>query len=139
MKNRILLLFFTLLCLWLGLIVKGLFLQVLPNKKLAHKQKKQFEKIVTLKPRRGVITDTNGKELAVSIASFSLFADPKLVKNPQVAARKLSKYLNINYKSLHKKLLDKKKRFIWLKRQLSKKQKTVINNWKISGLGFIDE
>ena len=139
MKNRVLLLFFVFLCLWLGLIAKGLYLQVIPNDRLAEKQKKQFEKVVTLKPRRGVIADKNGKELAVTISSFSLFADPKLVKNSRYTAKKVSKYLGLQYKGLYKKLLNKKRRFVWVKRQLTKKQKEQIRSWKISGLGFIEE
>ncbi|MCB0356809.1 MAG: penicillin-binding protein 2, partial [Bdellovibrionales bacterium] len=139
MKNRILLLFFFLFCAWCGLIIKGLYLQVIPNKRLAEKQKKQFEKIVTLKPRRGVITDRTGRELAVSISSFSLFADPKLIVNSRDTARIISAYLKIDRNLLYKKLLNKKRRFVWVKRQLTKEQKEHIKKMKINGLGFIEE
>lgn len=139
MKSRILILFFAFLFLWFGLMAKGIYLQVLPNKRLAEKQKKQFEKIVTLKPRRGVITDQSGKELAVTITSFSLFADPHLVVNPKWAAQKISSLLNIRYQTVYKKLLSKKRRFTWIKRQLNKDQKQKVSALKLAGFSFIEE
>ncbi|MCB9025035.1 MAG: transpeptidase family protein [Bdellovibrionaceae bacterium] len=123
----------------MGLIAKGIYLQVLPNQRLEEKQKKQFEKIVTLKPRRGVISDRNGKELAVTITSFSLFADPFLVTNPKWAAQKLSSLLNIRYQTVYKKLLNKKRRFVWIKRQLNKELKQKILALKLVGFNFIEE
>ena len=139
MKNRILFLFIIFLSLWLGLIARGFYLQILPNKKLEGVQKRQFEKIVTLKPRRGVITDRQGKGLAVSITSFSLFADPKFISNPKWAAQKISRLLGLKFSSVYKKLLNKKRRFVWIKRQLSQVQKQKITALKIAGLSFIEE
>ncbi len=139
MKSRILIVFFILFLAWIGLIAKAFYLQVLPNKRLSELKKKQFERILTLQPRRGAIIDRNGKELAVSVSSHSLFADPSLVKNPGMVSQKLAKVVGVNSKTIYKKLLNKDRRFVWIKRQMEKKYRDTIANWEIEGLGFIEE
>ena len=121
------------------LAVRGAYLQLIPNKKLSHRQKKLFDRTVILKPRRGVIYDRHNKELAISIPSQSLFADPQQMKEPYFASKKLSQLLKKPKKFFLKRLLNKKKRFVWLKRHLSQKEIQEIKSWKLKGLNFIKE
>lgn len=139
MKSRILIVFMFLVLTWIGLLAKAFYLQVLPNKRLSQLQKKQFERMLTLQPRRGAIVDRNGKELAVSIPSYSLFADPSLIKNPKTLAYKLSLQLGLHPPRLQRKLSKNERRFVWVKRQMEKSEIDKILKWKIPGLGFIEE
>ena len=75
-KKRILFTGFILSLLWLGLLSRSMSLQIFPQKKLSQLKKELFETTAKVKSRRGVIYDRQGKELAISVPSFSLFADP---------------------------------------------------------------
>ena len=125
--------------LWAGLFLRSAYLQLFPHQKLSRLQNKLFERTVTLKPRRGVIYDRHNRELAISTPSQSLFADPQKTKEPYYAAKKLSQLLNTPQKFLLKRLLNKKRRFVWLKRHLSEKDIQIIKSWKLEGLYFVKE
>lgn len=138
-KKRILFTSSVFVLLWLLLLYRGLSLQVFPQKKLSILKKELFETTVKVKSRRGIIYDRNGKELAVSVSSLSLFADPKKMNKPYYAAKLLSSLFSIPKKNFLKKLLHKKKRFVWIKRHLKEKEIHTIKSWKIEGLHFINE
>jgi len=113
--------------------------QVLPNERLANIEKRQFNKTVTLNSRRGAIYDRKENELAVTVTSFSVYADPKVIKNPINTSRKLAKILKIPSKKIYKKIKNKKKRFVWLKRRASTEIKDKISNAKLKGIQTIEE
>ena len=58
---------------------------------------------------------------------------------PYYAAKKLSSLFSIPKKTILKKLLDKKKKFTWIKRHLTQKEVQTVRNWKIKSLHFIRE
>ncbi len=139
MKRRILLLFSFLLVLWLVVLVRGAFIQIFPDERLASLKRRQFETSIQIRTRRGAILDRNGKELAASVPSFSLFADPKLVSAPNYVAGKLARELKMRKSELAKSLRPRSRRFVWLKRQLPEKVMMEIRAWNEPGLGFIEE
>ena len=139
LSTRISIVVFVFSLLWGLLFVRSAYLQLIPNKKLSNLKNKLFERTVTLKPRRGIIYDRYGKELAISIPSQSLFADPQKMKEPYYVAKKISQLFNISNKKLLKKLLNQKRRFVWLKRHLSEQEVQLIKSWKLEGLYFLKE
>src|ERR1051325_5649942 len=104
MKSRVLLLFSFLFLLWLVVLVRGAFIQIFPNERLASLKRRQFETSIQIRSRRGAILDRNGKELAASVPSYSLFADPKLIENPNYIAARLAKALRMGKFELAKHL-----------------------------------
>ncbi len=139
LNTRIAIVVFVFCFLWAVLFLRSGYLQLLPNEKLSGLQNKLFERTVTLKPRRGVIYDRYGKELVISTPSQSLFADPQRMKKPYYAAKKLSQFLNISRNKTLKRLLNKNRRFVWIKRHLSPQELETIKSWKLDGLYFIKE
>ncbi|MCY4512846.1 MAG: penicillin-binding transpeptidase domain-containing protein [Bdellovibrionales bacterium] len=139
MKNRIIFVGAVLALLWCCLVFRGVDLQLLPHEKLSGLKERIFETTVKINPRRGVIYDRKGQELALSIPSRSLFADPQTFEKPYYAAKKLSGLFNRPQKFFLKKLLNKKRRFVWIKRHLSPKEIKTIQSWKLKGLHFIQE
>lgn len=139
MKSRILVLFSCFLFLWSLLLLRAARLQIFPDSRLATLKRRQFETSLQIRTRRGAILDRNGKELAASIPAYSLFADPKMIKDPYGTGIRLGKYLDIPAKNLKKRLRDRDRRFIWIKRQLSEKQRDEIKRWDIAGIGFVEE
>ena len=139
MKSRIIFVCVILLFFYFTFVIRGIVLQFFPDERLISVKKKNFERVIKLKPRRGIIYDRYGRELAISIASQSLFADPFLIKNPKLAAKKLSRLLGISYSSLYKKIKNKERRFVWIKRHITDKEWEKIKSWKIYGLSFLEE
>jgi cell division protein FtsI (penicillin-binding protein 3) len=139
MKSRILILFSCFLALWGLLILRAARLQIFPDYRLESLKRRQFETSLQIRTRRGAILDRNGKEFAASVPAYSLFADPKMIKDPYGLGIRLGKYLDLPIRSLKKRLRNKERRFIWVKRQLSEKQRDEIKRWDVAGLGFVEE
>lgn len=139
MRARIVLLLMLMSFLWVLLIGRAAFLQIIPDGRLKALQKRQFETVVTLNPRRGDVIDRNGHELAVSMTTYSLFADPKIIEEPKQVVRFLASTLKLPVKQIDEKLRNRKKRFVWIERGLNKSVRDAIADERIRGLGFIEE
>ena len=119
MKAKIITVFVFICFLWSLLIFRAAYLQFLPHDKLNTLQTRQFQTVVTLPARRGTIYDTNGKELAMSSPSYSLYADPKIIKDKNKTAAALAKITGQNRREILNKIRDRQKRFVWIDRLLS--------------------
>ena len=87
---------------------------------------------------RGSIYDRNGLILAASVNSKSLSTNPLLINNADILSSRLEEILKIDKNILKKKLLSKKK-FVWLKRNITPlEQQRVINMGEIH-LNFSNE
>lgn len=100
------------------------------------------QKIITVPPvhiARADILDRNGEILATSLETASLFANPQKIKDPAEAARKLVGVLpELSYADVKAKLSSNKK-FEWLKRKLSPRQKWAVNALGIPAFEFQNE
>lgn len=121
------------------MILRGAYLQLVADPRLGELKKKQFETLLTIQSRRGAIFDREGRELAVTVASYSLFADPKIIKEPRRLAHRLGKLLGADGRVIYSKIKDRDRRFVWIRRHLSRDQKDTIAQWRERGLGFIEE
>lgn len=139
MRSRIVFILIALTSLWALMIARAAYLQVLPNERLQALQRRQFETVVKLNPRRGDVLDRNGHELAVSMTKYSLYADPKIIEAPRRTAQMLAREIKMAPKAIEEKLRQKKKRFVWIGRLLSKEARDAIDGWHIRGLGFVEE
>ncbi|HPO49043.1 MAG TPA: penicillin-binding protein 2 [Spirochaetota bacterium] len=88
--------------------------------------------------KRGDIFDKNDRILATSDDLSSIYANPNEIKDKQKASIVISNVLNIPKKEILQKL-SSKKNFVWIKRQITPNQESVLKNEKIPGLYFKDE
>ena len=109
------------LCVWMLLIIGRLaWLQIVRHDYYAGKAKRYQQKETDLLAARGPIVDRNGKELAVSLVTDSLYADLKLLKAPEVrrqAAETLAPLLQMSASDVLAKLTGESS-FVWVKRRL---------------------
>lgn len=85
---------------------------------------------------RADIVDRNGVLMATSLSTASLFANPRLVLDPEQAALKLATALpDIDVKVIEKKLRTNRG-FVWLKRHLTPRQQYAVNRLGIPALNF---
>lgn len=138
-KSRILVLFLFVVGGFTLVLSRAAYLQIFPDERLRNLRAKQFETTITLRSKRGAVVDRNGRELAMSVPASSVFADPQIIQSPRSLSRKLSKILNVSAEEIHSKLSDKKKRFVWLQRQVTPLQERDLRKLKERGLGFVEE
>ena len=91
-----------------------------------------------LPPKRGVIYDRDGHELAISVQVGSVFAHPKQVKDKKKTARALSKILGEKHSLILKKL-KRKRSFVWVKRRIPQTLAEQVKALNLKGLGVTTE
>lgn len=119
------------------------WLQVVDGRELQDRNQSQIEDNRILQSPRGTIFDRNGRKLAVSSVTKSLYADPTMLnKSPEEVATLLAPYLSVPKPRLVK-ALSEDTAFVWLERMLDKpisdEVERVIKENKLVGLNFVKE
>ena len=138
-KRRVSLLFTFFLLLLAAGVVRSLWLGTVQGAEMRDRAVAQQVEQIDVAARRGTITDRNGLELAVSEDSTTVYANPFLVKDPASAAGQLSPLTGLDYDTLVRKLADRKKGFIYLKRKIDADKGRAIAKLKIAGIGTMSE
>lgn len=135
---RVKYLYFFFLFLFLLVTTRIIYLQIFKKNFFQNLARRQHYQIVPLEGRRGKIFDTHGRVLARGLVSYSIFADPFLIEDIDATATLLAANLGVPSDKI-KARLQKKKRFIWLKRKISLPEKEKIQTLDLRGIGFIRE
>lgn len=124
------------------------WLQLIEGDELAAKFRFQSMREYELQSPRGGIYDRNGRELAISVETKSLFVDPKVVmensKNmaPQEAAELIAPLVDMKPEEIMK-LIEGGGQFAWVKRHLEtetlERITEVRKNTKIEGFAYYPE
>jgi cell division protein FtsI (penicillin-binding protein 3) len=137
-RFRLIILFIVVVC-WMGLIsVRMMQLGVFKRDFLLEKAKEQQEMTVVLDPKRGCIFDRQGRELAISIDVYSVYAVPPQITNIPSTATKLAQILSMDYFHLLR-TLQSKKRFIWVKRKVTPGEAEHVRVLETNGIGLLRE
>ena len=87
---------------------------------------------------RGTIYDRQGRELAVSIDSKTVYADPRQIDDIGEAAFLLGEILDLDIHRLREKL-DSKSSFVFLARQVEEEQAEAVAELELAGVHFLIE
>jgi len=88
---------------------------------------------------RADIVDRNGTLLATNLRTASLYANPHKISDPDIAAARIAQVLpDVSEEVLAAKLAADKS-FVWVRRNLTPRQKFLVNHLGIPGLDFQDE
>jgi cell division protein FtsI (penicillin-binding protein 3) len=136
-ERRIGLLFVVFCVLLLIAGARALQLGGLKGSSLREKADTQQVSQVVVPARRGTITDRRGVELAVSEPADDVAITPYLVKDPAGAARRLAPLLHQNLDDVLRKVAQRGKGFVYLRRQLPAVQAQQIDKLKIPGIQLI--
>lgn len=88
---------------------------------------------------RADILDRNGVTLATTLTTYSLYVNPSELRNVQETARELKRIWPATTEKEWKEKLSAKKKFVWLKRNLTPKEQRAVNDLGIPALHFIRE
>ncbi len=99
-KSRITIIFIVVFLLFVLIIGRIFFIQVIDYKKLNNLANDLWSRNLPIGADRGLITDRNGVVLAENITTTSLVVVPNQIKDKETTARKLSEILNTNYEDM---------------------------------------
>ncbi len=114
-----------------GLVLAGRFfhLQIVQGSSLREELDREVKKMCPVLPVRGLITDRNGGELAISTQTSSLVGHPGQIKKPDLLSKELSGVLGMPAHEL-KRLLTRAKPFVFVKRCLTPEKEEAFRVWK---------
>jgi len=128
-RSRVL--FVCLLAGFVGLLARGVYLQGINNGFLQQKGDARYGRVVAINAHRGMISDRNGAPLAISTPVDSIWASPQDVKATPKQIKTLASMLDLNAAKLKRRMLNKSRDFVYLKRQLAPELAG-----KVAGLGI---
>ena len=102
-------------CIIVGQLIN---LQVVISQDLQARAQTQWTGRSRVSARRGEITDRNGTALALSATAYAVSASPRQVKEPEAFARELAAVLDVDAQTVAKKVADRTKGGVTLKRQV---------------------
>lgn len=110
----------SLLFLASALSARIVYLQVLDKEFLNKQANARIIRTEKISSHRGMISDRNGRPLAISTPVISVWADPKALIVDQDRWQELAKKLGLRHRDLKNKILkNQRKRFVYLKRHMS--------------------
>jgi cell division protein FtsI (penicillin-binding protein 3) len=117
---------------------RAVHLQIYCRTWLSQRAAGEYEKSLSFRGKRGTIYDARGREMAVSIEVPSVAAYPPRIEGPAAAARTLATALSMDVGSLTDRLTDRR-RFVWVKRQVTPRETEAVRRLQIEGIDFIPE
>ncbi len=117
MTSRARLILGVLLSLYVLVVLRAFQIQVLGVREIRDRGAKQYCSTIPLLPQRGVILDRTGTELAVSIATKSIFVQSAKLRDPDKTADLLAPRVSRPARELRK-LFAREKGFVWVRRQM---------------------
>jgi cell division protein FtsI (penicillin-binding protein 3) len=94
---------------------------------------------VSLPAERGSMFDRNGNELALSVPQQSVYADPRVIKDPERYARKLAPIVDVNTSDLRDRLAKRDKEFVYVARTVDDAAAAKVKKLNLPGIGFVPE
>ncbi|MEP1386005.1 MAG: penicillin-binding transpeptidase domain-containing protein [Paraglaciecola sp.] len=150
------------LLVFVGLSARAVYIQVVSPDLLIKRGDNRTLRTKDNPLHRGLITDRNGQQLAVSVPVRAIWADPKAIHEAQLEAQKaaeddpefdlggfnkqqakrwqaLADVLGQNVDSLKSKIADPSKRFVYVQRQVSPAMADYVEQLELAGIYLRDE
>lgn len=112
---------------------KAYHLQVLEREKLETIARSNYRGNIKLPPKRGIIYDREGHELAVSVEVASIYAHPNQITNKAQTASALASVLNLKPADLLEQL-ESKRTFAWIARKIPPEKARQVQALRLEGV-----
>lgn len=120
---------------------KGIYMQTQQQSFLQNQSNQRVMRHLPLPASRGTITDRNGSVLALSVPTRYVSIDPSKMTNMPSPEQmeQLATLLGVTSEELYSKFTDKKRQFVYLKRQLPIEQAEKVAALKIPNLHLVED
>ena len=106
--------------LFVALLGRAVYLQLVKQDFLQSQGAARYSRAIELEANRGVIADRNGEPLAISTPVQSIWASPADMEPvPADKLNQLARLLEMDPAEVSRKLSDKRREFLYIKRQIS--------------------
>ena len=127
------------ICLWaVGICGRLVYLQIIQYGDFVQRAARQQQRTVDVSPRRGIIYDRNGQELAMSVNVDSVFAVPSEIPDQAMTASILGRVLKTDGRDLLVRL-KAQKNFAWIARKIDGETSARIRAMNLKGIYFQQE
>jgi cell division protein FtsI (penicillin-binding protein 3) len=132
------------LMVFVGLSARAVYIQVIDPDLLIQQGDNRTMRTHNTPVHRGLITDRNGEQLAVSVPVRAIWADPKIIFETEALQdtrrwQALAEVLGQDYKELIDNINDPAKRFVYIQRQVSPAMANYVEQLGINGVYLRDE
>ena len=138
-KKRLVIVMVLACSLFLCLIFRIGYLQLIKGEWLSTKAAEQQTREIPIEAKRGTIYDTNMKELAVSVTKYTVWCKPVEVKDAKKTSEQLSKILDEDYDDIYKKVNIKKMALVKVKRWIDDKTANKVTKAGLSGIWVAED
>lgn len=138
-RNRFEILYYLIVIIFLVIIVRLFYLQVIMHKDYKDRAFAGQYKEQQILPRRGTIDAFDGASrvpFVLNEDTYTLFVDPKYIKEKDRTAEKLAKILGAKPKDIKDKINNSQTRYVVIDRRLDEKKKTQIEELNLVGVGL---
>ncbi|HEY3722006.1 MAG TPA: penicillin-binding protein 2 [Acidimicrobiia bacterium] len=94
---------------------------------------------VTLGAERGSIFDRDGNDLALSVPQHTIYADPRVVKDPDRYAKALAPVVHVDRADLRDRLAQPHTAFVYIARKVDDATAVKVAKLKLPGVGTVPE
>ncbi len=115
---------------WLQVVRAGSFGRLATN---------QQSEVVTVPAARGTIYDRGGVQLAIGVQASTVYADPRLVRDPRKEAETAARILRLDPNELYSALADRTRGFVYVKRKADPARAARLARMRLPGFGFYPE
>ncbi len=127
------------LVLWLLAIgLRLAYLQVVRYGDFTQQARRQQQRSIEVAPKRGIIYDRNGHELAMSVQVDSIFAVPSEIPDPPNAARLLAQVLKMDADDILTRMKSSRA-FCWVARKVDAESSQRVRALNLKGIYFQKE
>ena len=88
---------------------------------------------------RGTIYDREGIQLAIGRQAITVYANPRQIEDPAVAAAVVAKTLRMSEEEVLRLVSDRSRGFVYVKRKADPRRARLLQRQQIPGLGFVSE
>ena len=133
-RKRVFALLMMLVFLFTMLVLRIAYLTTTLSEELTQRGIRQWTRAGTVYARRGSILDTNGQTLVMSATAYVVSADPRKISDISLFAQTICPILDLSEDSVMRKLQDRSKASITLKRQVSREKADELRKLEKEGL-----
>jgi len=137
-KRRIVVVLFAFFAVYIGLIGRLAFIQIINSDEYRQKALDQWTRDIPIQSKRGAIYDRNMKNLAVSASAYEIYVRPAMVKDKEAVAQALSEVLGMNKESLLEKI-SAKKDTVLIKRKVDADKVKILREKELAGVIYNDD
>ena len=98
----------------------------------------QWTKAIDIKSDRGIIYDRKGRKLAVNVTSYTLWASPSDVRNPEETAMLLEPIIQTDAGEILE-ILKRESSYVKIRQWITREEAEEIRDLKIGGISIVDD